>query len=73
MPGFVDSSSYLEYMNTIGELQGFIDSQQFDVLLVVGVDFDKQGTLASLLLEFMTDYSLVATDLSYRSTVSFTY
>ena len=32
MPGFVDSSSYLEYMNTIGELQGFIDSQQFDVL-----------------------------------------
>ena len=35
MPGFVDSSSYLEYLNTIGELQGYIDSQQFDVLLVV--------------------------------------
>ena len=29
--------------------------------------------LASLLLEFMTDCSLVATDLSYCSTVGFTY
>ena len=29
--------------------------------------------VASLLLEFMTDYSLVATDLSYCSTVGFTY
>ena len=45
MPAFVDSSSHLEYLNTLGELQGFIDAQQFDMLIIVGdfnVDFDRQ-------------------------------
>ena len=32
MPVFVDSSSHLEYLNTLGELQGFIDAQQFDMI-----------------------------------------
>ena len=65
-PGFVDSSLYLDFMNIIGELQGFIDSQQFDVLLFdFNVDYNKHDTLASLSIEFTTDFSFVATDLSY--------
>ena len=36
MPSLIDSSSHLDYLNTIGELQGFIDIQEFDMLLVVG-------------------------------------
>ena len=58
MPAFVDSSSHLEYLNTLGELQGFIDAQQFDMLIIVGdfnVDFDRQGPLVPLLLEFMSE------------------
>ena len=76
MPTFVDSSSHLEYLNTLGELQGFIDAQQFDMLIIVGdfnVDFDRQGPLVPLLLEFMSENCLVASDLSYRSYVGFTY
>ena len=76
MPAFVDSSSHLEYLNTLGELQGFIDAQQFDMLIIVGdfnVDFDRQGPLVPLLLEFMSENCLVASDLSYRSYVGFTY
>jgi endonuclease/exonuclease/phosphatase family metal-dependent hydrolase len=55
-------------LNIIGELQGFLDVQNYDVLLIVG-DFN----VASLLLDFMADNHLVASDLSYRSAVSFTY
>jgi hypothetical protein len=76
MPGYINSSSHIDYLNTIGELKGFLDVHNYDVLLIVGdfnVDFDRRGPLASLLLEFMADNHLVASDLSYRSAVSFTY
>ena len=68
MPAFVDSSSHLGYLNTLGELQGFIDAQQFHMLIIVGdfnVDFDRQGPLVPLLLEFMSENCLVASDVSY--------
>ena len=74
MPGYINSSSHLDYLNTIGELQGFLDVQNY-VLIIIGdfnVDFDRRGPLASLLLVFMADNHLVASDLSYRSAVSFT-
>ena len=68
MPCFIDSSSHLEYLNSIGELQGFVDVQNFDMLLVAGdfnVDFIRQGPLTSLLLDFMADNKLIAADLPY--------
>ena len=46
------------------------------MLIIVGdfnVDFDRQGPLVPLLLEFMSENCLVASDLSYRSYVGFTY
>ena len=75
-PSLIDSSSHLDYLNTIGELQGFIDVQEFDMLLVVGdfnVDFNRSSSLTSLLLDFMDDNNLVASDLSYQSEIKFTY
>ena len=76
MPSLIDSSSHLDYLNTIGELQGFIDVQEFDMFLVVGdfnVDFNRSSSLTSLLLDFMDDNNLVASDLSYQSEIKFTY
>ena len=46
------------------------------MLIIVGdfnVDFDRQGPLVPLLLEFMSENCLVASDMSYRSYVGFTY
>ena len=63
-------------INTLGELEGFIDSQSFDHILISGdfnVDFDKGGDNAQLLCTFMDDYSLVVADLNFRSAIHFTY
>ena len=53
-----------------GEIEGFIVSQQFDNIVLAGdfnVDFDRGGSLADLLLDFI---NIVACDLSY---IGFTY
>ena len=44
MPTEYHPSSFSEYLNTLGELDEFINSQQCDVNLLVGdfnVDFDR--------------------------------
>lgn len=59
-----------------GEIEGFIDSQQCDNIVLAGdfnVDFDRGGSLADILLDFISDLDLVASDLSYRNSVGFTY
>ena len=63
-------SYYSEYLQTLGELEGFIESHQCDLNILVGdfnVDFDRGGPLAKLLLDFMCELNLTATDLSYRN------
>ena len=48
---------------TLGELEGFIESQHCDSTLVAGdfnVDFDRGGPLASLLEDFASDQNFVA-------------
>ena len=43
------------YLNILGELEGFIDSYDFDVCLLVGdfnVDFGRDGCLKDLLADF---------------------
>ncbi len=57
------STSIDELHHTLGELEGFIDSQSFDHLIIGGdfnVDFDRPG-------------SSLAVDLQYRSSVNFTH
>ena len=69
-------SSFTDYLNTLGELEGFIDSQSFDHIFISGdfnVDFDRGGDNAQLLWNFMDNYYLVAADLNFRSAIHFTY
>ena len=76
MPSDCGTASYSEYLNTLGELQGFIFSHSCDINIVVGdfnVDFDRGGHLASLLLDFMANLGLVASDLCFRSSIGYTY
>ena len=63
-------------MNTLGELEGFIESQHCDSTLVAGdfnVDFDRGGPLASLFVDFTSEQNFVVCDFSYRESVKFTY
>ena len=65
-----------DYLNTLGELQGFIASHHYDVLLIVGdfnVDYDRACSFHSVLVNFRSELDLVASDLTYRSSVGFTY
>ena len=44
MPAQCSSTSTDEYLNTLGELEGFISTQQCDVNIMIGdfnVDFDR--------------------------------
>ena len=50
MPTYYGASSVSAYNYTLGELEGFIDTQCCDVTIVVGdfnVDFDRDGPLAT--------------------------
>ena len=76
MPSRGSSSACSDYLNTLGELQGFIASHHYDVLLIVGdfnVDFDRACSFHSVLVDFMSELHLVASDLPYRSSVGFMY
>ena len=76
LPSESVSSCFSEYLNTLGELEGFIESQQCDYTLIAGdfnVDFVRGGPLASLLVDFITDQNFVVCDLSYQESVNFTY
>ena len=76
MPARSSSTASSEYLNTLGELQGFITSQHFDVLLIAGdfnVDFDRSGPFHSLLIDFISDLNLFVCDLPFKNSVGFTY
>ena len=52
MPSDSGQSSFGDYMTTLGEMEGFIESHKCDVVIVVGdlnVDFDRVGHNAKLL------------------------
>ena len=76
LPARGSSTASSEYLNTLGELQGFIASQHFDVLLIAGdfnVDFDRSGPFHSLLVDFITELNLFVCDLPFKNSVGFTY
>ena len=76
MPAESHSSSSGEYLNTLGEVEGFIDSLQCDNNIIVGdfnADFDRAGLSADLLSDFVLDLNLSVCDLHYRESVKFTY
>ena len=56
MPGEHRQSSFSKYLNVLGELEGFIDSNPSDFNIIVGdfnVDFDCSGLLNDLLTDFV--------------------
>ena len=76
MPAESHSSSSGEYLNTLGEVEGFIDSLQCDNNIIVGdfnAHFDHGGISADLLSDFVLDLNLSVCDLHYRESVQFTY
>ena len=61
MPAESHSSSSGEYLNTLGEVEGFIDSLQSDNNIIVGdfnADFDRGIISADLLSDFVLDFNL---------------
>ena len=76
MPSSSSSSLFNEYLNTLGELDGFIHSNQSDVVVIAGdfnVDFDRCNQITSLLSDFMSEHGLCSCDLLFRDDVQFTY
>lgn len=69
-------SSFDDYLIILGELEGFMDSQQCDRNILVGdfnVDLDCGGCLADLLNDYISDSDLCVCDLSYSSSVKYTF
>ena len=76
MPSSSSPSYFSEYLNTLGELDGFIHSYHSDVVVIVGdfnVDFDRCCQLTNLLCDFMSDHTLCSCDLLFKDDVLFTY
>ena len=76
MPTYYTPDSCYSYLNTLGELEGFITSHACDVNVIVGdfnVDFDRGGPLARLLNDFILEFGLLACDLNFRPSVCYTY
>ena len=69
MPGDHNQNSFDAYLSVLGELEGFLDSHGYDLCLLVGdfnVDFDRDGCLKDLLLDFMSNLDLCACDRFFR-------
>jgi len=69
-----NATSCEDFLLALGELKGFICSQSFDSLMIIGdfnfnVNFNRGGMNCAQLLE----YYLTAVDLGYRSHINFTY
>ena len=76
MPCNYDQSSYGDYLNTLGELEGFIELQNCDFVVIVGdfnVDFHHDGQKVMLLNDFLVDLRLHARDLDFGALVNYTY
>ena len=70
-----DYGTHTSHDDFLGQLEGFICSQSYDSLVIMGdfnVDFDRSGVNRSQLITFMNEYDLSAVDLCYCS-INFTY
>ena len=76
MPYENHPSSFTDYLNTLGEIQGLLDSHSYSGAFLIGdfnVDYDRNSPLTDLLCNFMTELDLVASDLQYKDSILFTY
>ena len=73
---YATSSLHDDFLYAIAELEGFINSQPFNSLLIAGdfsVDFARCSPNTSQLTQFLEEFDLVSVDLSYHANVQFTY
>ena len=76
MPTDCGPMSYSDYLNTLGDLEGFIECHNCDAVIVAGdfnVDFDRGGQNSKLLEDFILDLKLHVCDLDFRDQVCYTY
>ena len=62
-----------DYLDTLGVLEGFIESYRCDVVAIVGdfnIDFSRVNSSANHLSGFMASCDLVACDLAYGNFIS---
>ena len=72
--GSAESSN--QFLITLGELEGFIARHNSDHVLIAGdfnTDFNRNNVNLHHLRSFMSVLSLVSADLSYQSSILFTY
>ena len=58
MPSECVPSAFNGYLNTLGELEGFLESQQCILIGDFNVDFDRGGSLAKLLADFLSELNV---------------
>ena len=72
---YMPSSDIADYQDTLGALEGFIESYQCDINVIVGnfnADFSRQSAFTHHLSTLMTSLDLIACDL-HSSTITYTY
>ena len=65
MPYDSSSSSFTDYLNTLGEIHGLINANPYSGVFLVGdfnVDFDRSGPLTKLLSDFMLELDTLSVD-----------
>ena len=70
------SQSHNLYLEVLGELKGFIDTQVFDNIIIAGdfnVDFSHPGVTCAYLHTLMNDLQLCAVDVFMCFNIEFTY
>ena len=75
---YMPSAAYsaTDYLNTLCELESFIDSNPCDGVCIAGdfnLDFGRDGSHVNLLDDFVLELDLVVCDLSFASSVNYTY
>ena len=77
LPTNYNSSQSNDYfLETIGELKGYVNSMFFDNLIIAGdfnVDFSRSNVTNRYLNSFMSDLNLVASDVQPKFGIKYTY
>ena len=75
MPSF-PLHPYSVYLDTLGKLEGFLDSVRYDHVIIAGdfnVDFCRDSPVKSLLLDFISSNDLCCVDRAFQDNILFTY